>query len=487
MIVKNWITNNKWCILFLTGLFFALFYCATQTFIINDDLPYSMYYRGSERITNIKEIIFNQIQDYQNISPRIFVHSVVQFLLIFNKDLWSILNPMMIILTIILLAYIVKTLIKNKDIKFIWLLIAFTFLYLLLYNHKYIIYWVAGSVNYVWTFVLLLLFIIFALKGGLKKHFIWSAIIIAFLSALHECLAVFLIIYVLSYMILEYLKDKNEFKTFFWKYFTYLIAAILGFSFLLLAPSTTARISTGEFAELSLIGKLLVSIPTISTNVFAVKNIYNLFPVLFIISIGYYIFKKYNKYFFSYFISACLLMIVGISFNNGWFWFILGVFLLIIQSIMLFKDKKYCLIAILISGYAVSYSLAITPEYLYGRTNYYLFLILSLLTVYNIFTNADGKFEKNLIKILFGLGCLITICFEIYIYNYIGEIKNSREQSILAAKRGESKIIEIKKMKYPFNKFHIDSNGLVSKDYWAYKHFKNYYNLPDDVDIKFVK
>ena len=296
-----------------------------------------------------------------------------------------------------------------------------------------------------------------------------------------------MIVFILACMVLEYLKDKNSFKTVFLKYFIYLIASIFGFSFLLLAPCTSARITTGDFASLSLISKLLISIPTISTNVFSTISIYNLFPILFIISIGYYILKKYENHFFKYFICVCSLIILGISFNNGWIWFILGCLLLLIQSILLLKDNKYSLIALLIGGYAVSYSLAITPEYLYGRTNYYLFLIMSLFIVYNIFMNIDSKAETNFVKIIFGLCCLFTVCFEIYIYNYIGEIKDSREQSILEAKMGHSKVVEIKEMKEPFSKFHIDSNGLVSSEYWAYKHFINYYKLPEDVEIKFVK
>ena len=76
--------------------YLILVYCHFQTFIINDDLPYSLYFRVNDRITDLKGVIINQIFDYSHISPRVFIHTMVQLLLIFNKDLWSILNPLVI-------------------------------------------------------------------------------------------------------------------------------------------------------------------------------------------------------------------------------------------------------------------------------------------------------------------------------------------------------------------------------------------------------
>jgi len=79
-------------------MFIALVYCSLNTFISNDDLPYSFYDRTSVRVTNIIQIIKTQIHDYSYINSRVFIHSIVQFLLIFGKNLWSILNPIVIIL-----------------------------------------------------------------------------------------------------------------------------------------------------------------------------------------------------------------------------------------------------------------------------------------------------------------------------------------------------------------------------------------------------
>ena len=125
----TWIKNNKWSILFLTLLFGILVYCHFNTFIINDDLPYSLFFRGPNRITNLKEVLINQIFDYSHISARVFIHIIVQALLIFDKNLWSILNPLVIILIIILMSYIVYE-ITLKKLKpfYIILLMSLNFL-----------------------------------------------------------------------------------------------------------------------------------------------------------------------------------------------------------------------------------------------------------------------------------------------------------------------------------------------------------------------
>ena len=57
--------KNKWIILFSIILFGILVYCHFQTFIIGDDLAYSLYLRGNDRIDSIKEIIINQMSDYK--------------------------------------------------------------------------------------------------------------------------------------------------------------------------------------------------------------------------------------------------------------------------------------------------------------------------------------------------------------------------------------------------------------------------------------
>ena len=106
--IKKYILNNKLYLIILLLVFLSLFYCSLSTFIINDDLPYSFFYRTDVRVTNIIQVFKNQVADYFNISSRVFVHMIVQFLLIFGKNLWSVLNPIAIIISMILIGKIIN-------------------------------------------------------------------------------------------------------------------------------------------------------------------------------------------------------------------------------------------------------------------------------------------------------------------------------------------------------------------------------------------
>ena len=76
--------KNKLEIIFFLVITLLFIYCGLQTFVINDDLPYSLFYRGDVRITNIKQIIRNQASDYLTINGRFFIHCAVQFSIFFN-------------------------------------------------------------------------------------------------------------------------------------------------------------------------------------------------------------------------------------------------------------------------------------------------------------------------------------------------------------------------------------------------------------------
>ena len=50
-----------------------------------------------------------------------------------------------------------------------------------------------------------------------------------------------------------------------------------------------------------------------------------------------------------------------------------------------------------------------------------------------------------------------------------------------------SNILELKEIKEPYSRFHPDANSPESNNYWAYRYFKQYYNLNDDVKVKIVR
>ena len=145
--------RSKYLYLITLIIFIILLYTHLNTYLANDDLPYMFFNRTDVRINSILDVLKNQYVDYFNISGRIFVHTILQSVLIFDKQLWSVINPIMIITTIILIIKIIE--IKNKKVDKLLSLLLGISLYLILFKYKKIIYWVAGSVNYVWVFTFL--------------------------------------------------------------------------------------------------------------------------------------------------------------------------------------------------------------------------------------------------------------------------------------------------------------------------------------------
>jgi hypothetical protein len=195
--MKKFLRENKFIVLIFTILFGVLIYSALQTLITSDDLPYSLFYRGEYRITHLSQIIANQESDYLTINGRFLVHCVVQFMLMFGKNLFAVVNAICIITTLIFVNLIVKLYTKKSSLKDTWIYMLIISLFLLLASYKYCIYWVAGSVNYMWVFMLLIIFIYYYLRLDLNKYRVLNAIIIFILSSLHEAsfvLVLFIII-----------------------------------------------------------------------------------------------------------------------------------------------------------------------------------------------------------------------------------------------------------------------------------------------------
>jgi len=284
------IRKNKYFYLMIILIFITLLYTHFNTFLANDDLPYLFLYRTGVRVDSILDVIKNQFADYFNINGRVIVHSIVQSVLIFDKNLWSIINPIMIILGLIFLIKIVN--LKYKNINKVLSLLLGISLYLLMKPLKQIIYWVAGSVNYVWVFTLLTLFTYLHHKYGFHKNKYINMFIIFFFCLLHECTMVFTIVYILGNMIIDWYKHKKFNKD----YIFYLIG-FTGSLVLLLSPANQHRLVSDEvWNNLNLIEKLLTSIPVVSKNLLNITSYKNSLSYIFILVICILLYKNKDKF-----------------------------------------------------------------------------------------------------------------------------------------------------------------------------------------------
>ena len=487
--MKKWLCDNKFSILFLTIVFVMLTYCSLQAFPINDDLPYSLFYRGTSRVTNIKQIIMNQRSDYLTINGRFFIHCVVQFMLMFNRNLFSFINSLCIIITFVFMEKIFDLYLSTnnleKKINNVFIYCMITGLFLLIGSLKYMNYWVAGSVNYVWVFTLLIIFIYYYLKCDLKKHKIINCIIFLFFSCIHECSFVFVLFLIIGDFIKNIIEDKKMKNTFM--YLLYCIISILGGLFVIKSPGNAVRMAASQgWYNLSIIERFNLSLPVISKNILNLFYIDNLVPTIFLFALCIALFKKGNKVIKTLDIFIILIALISFITGNGWIYFILSILVFVTILIYNYQEKNNYMSVLWLAFYAVVFSMAITPEYGGGRPNYYLYLFMIIYTCIFLNMILNNKIFINIIKIILVLFSIIMIGYEFRIYSYIGSIKHERLSQIEKVKKEKLNILEYKKIDEKYAKYHADANSPSGKDYWAYRYFVYYYGLPDDIEIKLV-
>lgn len=475
------IKKNKLLILILSSFFIILLYCSLNTMILNDDLGYSFLYRTDVRITNLVQVLKMQISDYKIVSSRVFVHSIVQALLIFGKNVWSILNPIIIILNFYLIDKIIGLYKNNSNKLFNYLFGLCCFL--LIVNFKWIIYWVAGSVNYVWTSTFLFLFIYLYLRYGLNKKMWVNMLLVLIISIIHESTFVFTSIFV----VLMLMYDLVILKKFERKKLLLFIPIIISGVFLFLGPGTFSRIGQNEaWNKLNLIEKLNLSLPVVSYNMYNLKNIYNVIPIIFIVSVFLSLIKSDNNLKYIFISVNILVIFLALILNNNWLYFVLSITILLSNFYINYIHKRENLNIMFLSFYAISYSLCLTVEYISGRPNYFTFICMIMLAILYLYDAFEGEFIKLLSYILIVV-LVALLCNEAIIYSEIGKLKEDRLIAIENYKKGKTNKLIYKLANKKYYKYQIDINEPYSKNYYAYKYFLNYYGLPEDVTFEYIE
>jgi len=474
----NNIKKNKYFYLTIIALFIILLYTHSNTFLANDDLPYMFLYRTDMRVKSIIDVLKNQYVDYFNISGRIIVHTVLQLTLIFDKNLWIIINPIMIILGLVLLIKIIK--LNNKNTNKVLSLLLGISLYLSLVKYKQIIYWVAGSVNYIWVYDLLLLVIYLYYKYGFHKNKYINTIIIFILCMLHECTMVFTIVFVLGNIIIDWYKHRK-----FNKEYIFYILGFLGSVILLLSPANQNRmISNPIWNELTLIEKLLTSIPVISKSILNLTDVKTLLSYVFITTI--IVMQIKNKTLFSKINNILIIIniILIYIFKIDWLYFSLVILLSTGESYTYIKNKQYDRLVLSLSTYAVVYFNVITPTYAAGRPNYYFYMYIIYLALNTLNTDILKNIKlKRISYLIIPSLAIIFLTNEINVYKKIGIYHKERIKEInkyLETEQNEP--LYLTKIPSKYENYHMDIN-LPDKNWFTYEYFVNYYNLPKDIEI----
>lgn len=479
--VLKYIKENKIACLVFLLLFIVLCYTSFNTFLGNDDLPYSFFKRLDQRVTNLFQVVWDNLRYYKSLNGRFLVHCVVMTLLIFGKNLWSILNPLVIVSIIFLMYKIVLMFIKKED-KYLKIILPLllSILFLSMYNFKSLIYWVAGSVNYIWVLFAIMLFIYFYLKKGLNSSKKLNIFFLLILSSLHENSLVFCTMFIIIMNIIDYIKNKKC------SYLIYFIPVIIGGCILLLAPGNMNRTSGYEqWYSMNIFERLNESIPYLSSHIFefSIKNIIPLvYSFVIIINLITVINKKPYKY-----IIPLILLIVSIFtyldiFNYSYF--ILAILLFISDIFISIKRKDFKLIPIQFGFYALAFSMVITPLYYSLRPNLLLYFYFMFAICKYINAILKNKNVSKLFIVAFSIILIFLLGIEINIYYNIGKIHKERILQIEKFNESNSDTLYLTKIPIKYSKYHMDSNN-VNEDYWTYRFFIWYYDIKDKTKIKY--
>jgi len=490
--IKSFIKNNSLIIIICVVIFLVLLSSGLNTFAANDDLPYSLFYRGETRVENIVQVLKNQVADYKTINGRFLVHCVIQTLLIFDRVLFSIGNAIVIVSTICIIGYIAGEYICKKKCNYLFLLIMAGIGFLLLFDFKWLIYWVAGSVNYVWVFLFVLLVLLYYLKTNFNKHTVLNVIVLFLLANLHELSLVVSVILYMSFIV-EQIISKN----FDLKKNLYVIPIIIGALILLKAPGNTGRMTGyGEWYQLNIIEKLMISVPELSKAVLNINNGYNIIPMMYITTTTIKLLKdiftsdRKTNYKFNNKINIVLLLSLFVSIilccitKNGWLCAILLIILALTEVYIHIVNKRYKFITISIAMYAATFCMCITPLYLSLRPNYYLYMYYIIIIIGYI-----GELIGNRNNIATSIASVILtslLVLELYIYLNIGNVVKIREKEIKNGIKNKSDIIYLTKIPDFFAKFHNEANEIGNDDYWCKKYFYIYHKIANDVDLVVV-
>lgn len=212
-----------------------------HTHIYHDEFVYSSIYGTYDRIESITDVFKSTFNLYLTHNGRAITHFILMVFLMCGSVFRSIINSIFFVLLIYeLICFTTK---KNLDLKILLSLFIFPLLWCTAPSFSDVIIWISGSVNYLWTTVLLLLYLYIIEKifnneeeyKGLKLlgYLIFSFII----ASLHEMTGIISIAMIGPVSLYLLIKNKKINKTLFLAGIT----ACLGFLTIIVSPGSNVR------------------------------------------------------------------------------------------------------------------------------------------------------------------------------------------------------------------------------------------------------
>lgn len=262
------ILNEKNIILFI--IFISMLSLNYLYPYISDDYTYMYKYDNFERIKNISDIFFSMKDHYFLWGGRVLAHSLASVFLLLPKNIFNICNSIMYTIFIYMIYLIGRR--NNKD-NYNYLFIIHLLIWFINISFGEVTLWLTGSCNYLWTSVIILLFLYLFHKEN--KNVIIFSILGILAGMCNENFSLSIIFVCILFVIFnKNYRNKNNYIG--------IIFLIIGYLFLFLAPGNFIRASAG-----------VNNIITITQKILYLIKVFSLL-IIFILLLSYVLYKK-NK------------------------------------------------------------------------------------------------------------------------------------------------------------------------------------------------
>ncbi len=228
-------------------VFAAMLVLNVLTPFASDDFEY-MFVIGEDRsllkrVENLSDVIYSMKNHYAVVNGRVILHGILQYVLIFDKIVFDVINSLMFVALSLLIYKHCKG--NKKQSSPLLFLCVNIMLWLFLPSYGMTTLWASGSVNYLWSAVIRLLALLpFRLYADGAKFRIPSALITVLMLPLsllagatnENSVAAMIGMSVLFIIVYKIRKMKIPVWT-----VTSLICMLSGFAFTVLAPANSVR------------------------------------------------------------------------------------------------------------------------------------------------------------------------------------------------------------------------------------------------------
>lgn len=249
----NFLKVNGLSNLLILAIFAYIMWVGMLTPLYADDYSMSLIFETDNKIEGVKDIVSSQINLYNQWGGRIVAHSIGQAFLLFDRNWFAVCNAFIFV---ILLRFIYvysrgqwnpRSLYDVLNLFFI-----FFFCWVCIPSFGETVIWLIGSVNYLWTMVIVLLFLypyrmMFEGLRVLKRKYLNAALmfilgsIAGWTNENTACTVLLLVLFALIYF---YKLKQYE----LWMFSGWL-GFLTGAMFLLLAPGNRVRAAVFENME----------------------------------------------------------------------------------------------------------------------------------------------------------------------------------------------------------------------------------------------